>query len=83
MTTSPATLPRVLYVDDEENVLLAVRRHQRKYFDLEVSTSPKEAIERVRAEPTFGVVVSDLRMPGMDGIEFLKAVRAVSPDSQR
>jgi response regulator RpfG family c-di-GMP phosphodiesterase len=83
MTTSQVPRPRVLYVDDEEKVLLAVERHLRKDFDLTVSASPRDAIGIVKGGETFGVVVADLRMPGMDGVEFLKAMRSASPDTTR
>jgi response regulator RpfG family c-di-GMP phosphodiesterase len=76
-------LSRVLYVDDEDNVLQAVRRHQRKHFDMHTCSSPRQALEEIRGGQTFAVVVSDLCMPGMDGVEFLKAVRAVAPDATR
>jgi response regulator RpfG family c-di-GMP phosphodiesterase len=83
MSTVQSALPRVLYVDDEENVLLAVKRHQRKSFDLHTCAVPQEALERIRGGETFAVVVSDLRMPLMDGVEFLKAVQGLMPDATR
>ena len=83
MSTEPSALPRVLYVDDEENVLLAVKRHQRKSFDLHTCAVAHEALERIRGGESFAVVVSDLRMPRMDGVEFLKAVQGAMPDATR
>jgi response regulator RpfG family c-di-GMP phosphodiesterase len=74
---------RVLYVDDEENVLLAVKRHQRKSFDLHTCSVAQEALDRIRSGEAFAVVVSDLRMPRMDGVEFLKAVQGLMPDATR
>jgi response regulator RpfG family c-di-GMP phosphodiesterase len=82
MSTS-AQLPVVLYVDDEENLLLAVKRQQRRYLDLETASDPRAALELVRGARSFSVVVSDLQMPGMDGVEFLKSVREIRPDTTR
>ncbi len=83
MSTEQSALPRVLYVDDEVNVLLAVKRHQRKSFDLQTCAVPQEALDRIRGGESYAVVVSDLRMPRMDGVEFLKAVQGLIPDATR
>jgi len=85
-------MSRVMLVDDEEAILSSLRRLLRaapcalgnKSFSLEVEcfSSPAEAIERARHEP-FDLFVSDYRMPEMDGIEFLKAVKELQPDAAR
>ncbi len=74
--------PRVLCVDDERNVLDGLRRTLRHDFDVEVASSGKAGLLLLDRE-TFAVVVSDLRMPEMDGIEFLTRARVRSPDSTR
>lgn len=74
---------RVLYVDDDRNLLEAVRRQQRKHFDLTLCDAPAEAIERLRDDGPFSVIVSDLRMPDIDGIELLRRVREIDPDTTR
>ncbi len=74
---------RVLFVDDEENLLNAIRRQFRKEFNLQTATSGKEALSVIKSEGPFAVVVSDLRMPEMDGIQFLTAVRDKAPDTVR
>jgi response regulator RpfG family c-di-GMP phosphodiesterase len=70
-------------VDDEENLLLAVKRQQRRFLDLQTASDPRVALETLRADGDFCVVVSDLQMPGMDGVEFLKSVREIRPDTTR
>ncbi len=83
MSSAEPQLPRVLYVDDEQNILLAVRRQQRKHLDLTTCSSPAEALELLRQDQSFGVIVSDFDMPGMDGIAFLQEAREIVPDTTR
>lgn len=85
-------MSRIMIVDDEESILKALQRLFRvapcsvgnKSFTLEVETflSPLEAIMRAR-HVAFDLFLSDYRMPEMDGIEFLKAVKALQPDAAR
>jgi response regulator RpfG family c-di-GMP phosphodiesterase len=60
-----------------------VKRHQRKSFDLQTCAVPQDALDRIRGGESYAVVVSDLRMPRMDGVEFLKAVQGLMPDATR
>jgi response regulator RpfG family c-di-GMP phosphodiesterase len=76
-------MKRVLCVDDEPNVLQAFERQFRKRFDIQTALGPQLGLEAIRSAGPFAVVVSDLRMPGMDGIEFLSQVRQMSPDTVR
>ncbi len=73
--------PTVLFVDDEANVLRALRRLFRgePLHFLEAS-SAEEALEIVRTEEV-SVVVSDNRMPGMEGTELLSRLHRLSPDT--
>jgi response regulator RpfG family c-di-GMP phosphodiesterase len=75
---------RILYVDDEINLCRAVERMfgRHRTIELETFTSPKEALVRL-GECGFDVVISDLRMPEMDGIEFLTSVRRSRPEARR
>lgn len=74
---------RILIVDDEPNVLLAFRRTFSDEFSVCVARDGPQGLLLVESEGLFAVIVSDLRMPGMDGIEFLKRVRELSPESVR
>jgi response regulator RpfG family c-di-GMP phosphodiesterase len=74
---------RVLFVDDEPNVLNAIRRTLRNDFDVHTAESGKEALRILEEGDAFGVVVSDCRMPEMDGIEFLQRASKASPLSVR
>ena len=70
----------ILVVDDEPENLEAFRFTFRKSFDLHAATGGEEALESLRAKD-FAVIVSDQRMPGMAGIDFLKKARALRPDA--
>lgn len=75
--------PRILCVDDEASVLEALGRTLRRHFSIETSCDPLAAIHMAGGPKPFAVVLSDLRMPGMNGAEFLARVREVSPDTVR
>jgi response regulator RpfG family c-di-GMP phosphodiesterase len=72
---------KILFVDDEINILEAYRRQLRRKFTIATAASGEEGLEAIRKQGPFAVVVSDLRMPGMDGIQFLSAVRQKTPES--
>ena len=74
---------RVLLVDDEANVLDGLRRQLRKKVNVETAESGAEGLQKVRDLGPFAVVVSDMRMPQMNGAEFLSQVRAIAPDTVR
>lgn len=74
---------RILCVDDDINVLEAFKRQLRKEFNLETAVGPEEGLRIVMEHGPFAVVVSDLKMPGMNGIEFLSKVRDHEPDTVR
>jgi response regulator RpfG family c-di-GMP phosphodiesterase len=74
---------RILCVDDEPNVLQAFERQFRRQFELETALGPEKALEKLSSDGPFAVVVSDLRMPVMDGIELLTRVRQRWPDTVR
>jgi response regulator RpfG family c-di-GMP phosphodiesterase len=76
--------PRMLCVDDEPNVLEALRDTLRRSFDVRVTTSPAEAVEQLKRDPAgYAIVLSDMRMPVMDGATFLSEVRRFAPDATR
>jgi response regulator RpfG family c-di-GMP phosphodiesterase len=74
---------RILLVDDEPNVLDGYRRGLRTQFKVTVAKGGKEGLEIIESSAPFAVVVSDMRMPEMNGVEFLKRVKRVAPDSVR
>lgn len=74
------TRGRVLFVDDEEHLRAASRQTlEIAGFEVECLESAERAIGYV-SEAFDGVIVSDIRMPGMDGMAFLRAAREIDPD---
>ncbi|MBB6520336.1 HD domain-containing phosphohydrolase [Pseudoteredinibacter isoporae] len=73
----------VLLVDDEPNVLRAFRRNLREEFDVHVAESGPKGLEALDSEVSFSVIVSDMQMPDMNGIEFLEKSKDVQPNAVR
>jgi DNA-binding NtrC family response regulator len=72
----------VLLVDDEIEFLEALAERLRaRGLRVEMATNGEEAIEKAKQEP-FHAIVLDFAMPGMDGVETLKALRETSPAVQ-
>jgi response regulator RpfG family c-di-GMP phosphodiesterase len=74
---------KVLFVDDEPILLQGYQRLLRKDFSVSSAVGGAAALLLIRQEGPFAVVVSDMRMPGMDGIEFLLQARKIAPDTVR
>ena len=74
---------KTLYVDDDENILAAYRRILRKQFSVETAVGGHEGLDIVTHKGPFAIVISDMRMPGMDGVEFLAKVRVIAPETVR
>ncbi|MDA7977411.1 MAG: response regulator [Pirellulales bacterium] len=74
---------KLLLVDDDPNILQGYKRQLRKIFEIETAIGAHEGLEAIASQGPFAVVVSDMQMPEMDGVQFLKAVKKSSPDSVR
>lgn len=74
---------KILLVDDEPNVLSAYQRQFRNRYHLHTAQSGAEGLEMLTTHGPFAVVISDCRMPVMDGIQFLQRVRAMAPETVR
>jgi DNA-binding NtrC family response regulator len=73
---------KVLLVDDEKEFLdVLSERMQGRGLDVTASSDPGQALELARTAPV-DVIVLDLKMPGMDGIEFLRAIKQDRPELQ-
>ncbi len=74
---------KILFVDDEPNVLAGYERQLRKQFDVVTMQSGEAGLQAMMVSGPYAVVVSDFRMPNMDGIQFLSHVKEISPDTVR
>ena len=74
---------KVLLVDDEIHVLHAAKRVLRKSVDVATANGPQEALEKIRDEGPYAVVVSDQNMPGVDGIKLLGLISKKAPSTTR
>ena len=81
-SSRPVRRPSVLFVDDEERVLNALRFVFREDYDVETASSGAAALQRLR-ERRFNVLVSDQRMPEMLGVDLLREARGVAPGTVR
>jgi YesN/AraC family two-component response regulator len=76
---------RILFVDDEPATLFGLQLRLRKHltgWEAVWVTSGEVALAEFKSQP-FDVVVSDLKMPGMDGLALLKAVKECEPKTRR
>ena len=74
---------RVLFVDDEPQVLEGIQRSLRKQVDMQTATSGAEGLRLLNEAGPFALVISDMRMPCMNGAQFLTKVREHNPETVR
>ncbi len=74
---------KILFVDDDPNILEAYQRQLRKQFNIDTALGGELGLEAIAASGPYAVIVADMRMPGMDGIQFLLKVRESAPNSVR
>ncbi len=74
---------RILCVDDDPSVLQAYQRSLRKRYTIEPALGGDEAIAAVTSQGPYAVVVCDMRMPGMNGVQTLARIREIAPDTVR
>ena len=76
-------MKRIMLVDDEKNVLRALERVLASSdCEVECFTDPEQALLRAHTA-TFDLILSDYRMPGMDGVELLSQLKEMQPDAMR
>jgi len=75
--------PRILLVDDDPLLLAGLKRRLRRQFHVETAPGASEALQMMADEEPYTVVVSDFRMPGMNGIDLLARIKARQPDTVR
>ena len=74
----------ILFVDDEPNVLSGIRRQLHKQYHVTTAEGPVQALEIIKQAPRpFAIVVADMRMPEMNGVQMLTQVASLTPNSVR
>jgi len=76
-------MEKVLFVDDELLVLQGYQRSLRKVFDIEIAEGAEAGLSMLAKHGPFPLIVSDFRMAGMNGTQFLAMVKDLAPDSVR
>ena len=74
---------KVLLVDDDRRILSALKRQLYRHFDLSTAESGADALALIQQNGPFAVIVTDMRMPEMNGVELLSRVCQVTPFSTR
>ena len=75
--------PQLLCVDDEPRVIEGLALILRKDYEVHTASSPEEALLKLKELGNLAVVISDMRMPKMDGAAFLQEVKRRQPDASR
>ncbi len=74
---------RILFVDDDKKTLEAFKRLLHGIFDVETAEGGAQALAAIQMLGPFHVVIADMQMPGMNGVELLARVRRLAPKSVR
>lgn len=74
---------KILFVDDEEDILSAYKINFRRKFDIDIASSADAALEKIKQGTMYAVIFSDYNMPKKDGLVFLSEVKALSPVTVR
>jgi len=75
--------PEILFVDDDADVLAGFHRSLRKEFKIDTAVGGASALALMRSRTPYAVVVADMQMPGMNGVEFLMELEKTAPDTIR
>jgi response regulator RpfG family c-di-GMP phosphodiesterase len=73
-------MKKILFVDDDANILAGFQRQLRRHFEVQTALGPGEGLAALKNWRDYSVVVADMRMPEMNGVEFLVKVRDMAPD---
>ncbi len=74
---------QILIVDDDPNLLSGLQRLFRGHYNLVAANSGMEGLNCLKSKGPFAVIISDMRMPEMNGIQFLMEAQKVCPDTVR
>ncbi len=74
---------KVLCVDDDANILTGIQRNLRKQFEIDTAVGSLAALKLIEKDCPYAVIVADMQMPGMNGVEFLNIAKQKYPDTVR
>jgi response regulator RpfG family c-di-GMP phosphodiesterase len=77
------TSEKILCVDDDPIILYAIEKDLRSRYPVITALSGEQALSVLKNQGPFGVILADMLMPGMNGVEFLAQAQRVAPDSVR
>lgn len=73
----------ILYVDDEQHNLNSFKASFRRLFNIYLALSASEALEILKQEKDIHIIITDQRMPGITGVEFLESIIDIYPEPIR
>ena len=79
----PATLGRILIIDDDLNILHGYRRMLGRRYEVEIAEGPREGLQKALSGEQYAVIICDLHMPKVDGLSLMAKVRELSPHTIR
>lgn len=74
---------KILFVDDDPNLLAAFQRTLRGQFVFDTAIGATAALDKIKAEGPYALVLADMNMPGMKGVELLEKIQEICPDTVR
>ena len=74
---------KILFVDDDANILDSYKRNLRKQFTVETALGPELGLAAVATTGPYAVIVADMQMPGMNGVQLLTRIEQTAPDTVR
>jgi response regulator RpfG family c-di-GMP phosphodiesterase len=74
---------KILMIDDDKDILASYQVNLRKDFIVRIASNANQAMEILKAENDIGVIVTDYKMPDINGVNLLKMIRQIYPDPIR
>jgi len=74
---------KILFVDDDPNLLAGFQRNLKKDYTFDTATGGADALKLIESSGPYAVIVADMQMPGMNGVELLSKAYEVAPDTVR
>jgi response regulator RpfG family c-di-GMP phosphodiesterase len=76
-------LRKILFVDDDTSLLEAFQRSYRNQFEFDIALGGDEALNRIKSSGPYALVVADMNMPGMNGVQLLERIMVLAPETVR